>query len=143
MGHAVFLITRMIRFIRRQKWPQANFNPNEGAYGKFLPPTIGISGGYSSASGQNVTHKNAHLNVKTFKVKTPKTLLLEGANINAIDVHIEANALLMRSLADTQNGKSKSVNAGISFDFSNPTWAGLSGHVDGSTGSYSRAKVSE
>jgi hypothetical protein len=124
---------------RRDIGLRAQANYDHGGKG-FMKPTIGISAGYSSSSNESVKNLNAHIDVQTFTAKTPNTLTLEGANIVAKDVKIQAHALLMKSLTDTENGRNKSISGGIDLNLATGQ---LSGHVEGSKGSYNCAKVNE
>ncbi|MDP3533153.1 MAG: hemagglutinin repeat-containing protein [Alphaproteobacteria bacterium] len=115
----------------------ANFDPVNN---EFLLPNVGFSAGYQSCSNHGVRHKNSHIVVDRFEARTPNTLTLEGATIKATDVKIIANALLMKSLVDTESGRNKAISGGLDLNLANGQ---LSGHVEGSKGSYSKAKVNE
>jgi hypothetical protein len=115
----------------------ANFDPVNN---EFLLPNVGFSAGYQSCSNHGVKHKNANIIVDRFEARTPNALILEGATIKATDVKIIANALLMKSLVDTESGRNKAISGGLDLNLSTKA---LSGHIEGGKGSYSRGNVVE
>jgi adhesin HecA-like repeat protein len=114
-----------------------NFDPEKN---EFLAPSIGVSAGYQKSQQSKVMNKNAHINVKKFKLNTPGTFKLEGANINAEEVEIVAHALIMRSLVDTETGHHRSISGGLDLNLG--TYA-LSGSLHGCNGRSYKANVNE